>query len=39
MPRVLIVDDEENQRKTLSIGLGLEGFEVRVAASGLEARA
>lgn len=37
MPRVLIVDDEENQRKTLSIGLGLEGFEVRVAASGLEA--
>lgn len=37
MPRVLIVDDEENQRKTLSIGLGLEGFEVHVAASGLEA--
>jgi CheY-like chemotaxis protein len=37
MPRVLVVDDEENQRKTLSIGLALEGFEVLVAASGLEA--
>ncbi|MDI1444403.1 response regulator [Polyangium sp. 6x1] len=37
MPRVLIVDDEENQRKTLSIGLRLEGFEVVGAASGEEA--
>lgn len=37
MPRVLIVDDEENQRRALSIGLGLEGFEVCLAASGLEA--
>jgi CheY-like chemotaxis protein len=37
MPRVLIVDDEENQRRTLAIGLRLEGFEVMVAASGTEA--
>jgi len=37
MTRVLIVDDEENQRKTLSIGLRMEGFEVVVAASGEEA--
>jgi DNA-binding response OmpR family regulator len=37
MPRVLIVDDEENQRKTLAIGLKLEGFEVVAAASGEEA--
>lgn len=37
MPRVLIVDDEENQRRTLSIGLKLEGFEVVAAASGEEA--
>src|SRR4051812_28743964 len=37
MPRVLIVDDEENQRKTLSIGLRLEGFEVVAAANGEEA--
>jgi DNA-binding response OmpR family regulator len=37
MPRVLIVDDEENQRRTLSIGLRLDGFEVQVAASGDEA--
>ena len=28
MPRILIVDDEENQRRTLSIGLKLDGFEV-----------
>jgi len=39
MPRVLIVDDEENQRKTLSIGLKLEGFEVVVAANAEEALA
>jgi DNA-binding response OmpR family regulator len=29
--RVLIVDDEENQMRTLTIGLRLEGFEVGVA--------
>jgi CheY-like chemotaxis protein len=34
---VLIVDDEENQRRTLSIGLRLEGFEVLVAGSSPEA--
>ncbi len=37
MPRVLIVDDEENQRRTLSIGLRLEGFDVVVASSAHEA--
>lgn len=37
MPRVLIVDDEENQRRTLSIGLKLEGFDVLVAGSSQEA--
>lgn len=37
MPRVLIVDDEENQRKTLSIGLRLEGFEVVAAGSAEDA--
>lgn len=37
MPRVLIVDDEENQRRTLSIGLKLEGFDVIVAGSSQEA--
>ncbi|APR74955.1 sensor histidine kinase [Minicystis rosea] len=37
MARVLIVDDEENQRRTLSIGLKLEGFEVVVAGSSQEA--
>lgn len=35
--RVLIVDDEENQRRTLSIGLKHEGFEVHSAASAPEA--
>jgi CheY-like chemotaxis protein len=34
---VLIVDDEENQRRTLSIGLRLEGFDVLVAGSSPEA--
>jgi DNA-binding response OmpR family regulator len=34
---VLIVDDEENQRRTLSIGLRLEGFDVVVASSSQEA--
>ena len=37
MPRILIVDDEENQRRTLSIGLRLEGFDVVVAGSSQEA--
>ena len=37
MPRVLIVDDEENQRRALAIGLRLEGFDVVLAASGAEA--
>src|SRR5689334_22539109 len=31
--RVLVVDDEENQRHTLSIGLKHEGFEVFTVAS------
>lgn len=35
--RVLVVDDEENQRHTLSIGLKHEGFEVLTAASATEA--
>jgi CheY-like chemotaxis protein len=34
MIRVLIVDDEENQRKVLGIGLKVEGFDVVAAASG-----
>ena len=37
MPRVMIVDDEENQRRALAIGLRLEGFDVVLAASGAEA--
>ncbi len=37
MPRVLIVDDEENQRRTLSIGLKLEGFDVLIAGSSQDA--
>jgi len=35
--RVLIVDDEENQRRTLSIGLKLDGFEVSTAGSSTDA--
>ena len=35
--RILVVDDEENQRKTLSIGLKHEGFEVFTASSSSEA--
>jgi CheY-like chemotaxis protein len=35
--RILIVDDEENQRRALSIALGLEGFVVEEAADGEEA--
>jgi DNA-binding response OmpR family regulator len=34
LPRILIVDDEENQRRSLSIGLRLEGFEVHDAPDG-----
>jgi DNA-binding response OmpR family regulator len=37
LPRILIVDDEENQRRTLSIGLRLEGFDVVVAGGSQEA--
>jgi DNA-binding response OmpR family regulator len=33
MARVLIVDDDDNQRKALRIGLELDGFEVAVASS------
>jgi DNA-binding response OmpR family regulator len=32
--RILIVDDEENQRKSLAIGLRLEGYRVLEAADG-----
>lgn len=35
--RILIVDDEENHRSTLSIGLRFEGFEVCEACDGEEA--
>jgi DNA-binding response OmpR family regulator len=35
--RILIVDDEENHRKTLAIGLRLEGFEVIEAIDGEDA--
>lgn len=37
--RILIVDDEENQRKSLAIGLRLEGYQVLEAADGEEALA
>jgi DNA-binding response OmpR family regulator len=37
VPRVLIVDDEENQRRTLAIGLRLEGFDIAVAGSSQDA--
>ncbi len=37
LQRVLVVDDEENQRRTLSIGLKHEGFDVLTASSALEA--
>lgn len=37
MPRVLIVDDEENLRRSLALGLKVEGFETVQAASGVEA--
>ena len=35
--RILIVDDEENHRRTLAIGLRLEGYEVAEAPDGEEA--
>lgn len=37
MPRLLLVDDEPNQRRALSIALRLEGFEVSTAATAVEA--
>lgn len=33
-PRILIVDDEDNQRRSLAIGLRLESYEVTEAADG-----
>lgn len=36
-PRVLIVDDQESQRKTLSIALRLDGFDVACAACATDA--
>jgi len=35
--RVLVVEDEESYREALTSGLGREGFEVEVAADGIEA--
>lgn len=35
--RVLIVDDEDTLRRTLALGLKIEGFETEQASSGLEA--
>lgn len=37
MQRVLVVEDDENQRKSLSVALRLEGFEVSLASSGPDA--
>lgn len=37
VPSVLIVDDEPNQRRALSISLRLEGFEVACAGTAMEA--
>lgn len=34
---ILIVDDEDNQRRSLAIGLRLEGFDIVEAADGFEA--
>ncbi len=36
-PRVLVVDDEENLRRTLSVGLHQAGYEIETAASGTDA--
>ncbi len=35
-PRVAVIDDEESVRKMLEVALALEGFEVRIAADGIE---
>lgn len=35
--RILIVDDEENQRRTLSIGLRMDGFDVQCASTAADA--
>lgn len=37
-PIILVVDDEPSYRDALSVALGADGFAVRVAASGAEAR-
>jgi len=37
MPKILIVDDEERQRKTLCIALRLDGFDVECAGSAHDA--
>ncbi len=37
MPSILIVDDEENHRRSLAIGLRMEAFDVHEAADGEEA--
>ena len=39
MARVLVVDDEENQVRVLSMGLSIEGFDVATARSAEEAMA
>ena len=36
MPSVLIIDDEENLRRTLALGLKVEGFDTEQASSGVE---
>ena len=38
-PRILIVDDQDNHRKSLAIGLRLEGYEVLEACDGESALA
>ncbi len=37
VPRILIVDDEENLRRSLALGLKVEGFDTIQAGSGVEA--
>ena len=36
MPKILIIDDEENLRRTLALGLKVEGFDTEQAGSGVE---
>jgi len=36
VPSVLIIDDEENLRRTLALGLKVEGFDTEQASSGVE---